>query len=192
MPNYIEGDAILSDSDLSIFDAKFATNQFSGNQSLLVKILEKFSLQYQHFETELTEHLQQEELPTVKQQVHSLKGVSGNLGMMALHQACKAFERELSSQVTGHPIEKFLQIFKQTLIVIQDYSAKNASAASPEVAPQQDNKAELIAALKRNEFISGSKMQRYLQSLDWPRDKLDALQQAIDDLDYASAIALLG
>jgi len=97
--NDIEGNTILSGSNLSIFDAQFTVSQFNGNQSLLLQILEKFI--------------------------------------------------------------------------------------------QQDDKTTLIAALKRNEFISESQMQNHAQSLDLSSEKPKELQQTIDNLDYAIAIQLL-
>jgi len=181
----------LSRPELSIFDAQFAINQFSGNQLLLVQILEKFIRQYQHFDTLLVEHLQQEDLDSAKQQVHTIKGVSGNLGMKALHHECKELEVNLAKTITEHTFVDFLHIFKQTLTLIQNYSAESGTKQSPEVVPQQDKKMLLINALKRNEFISDSKMQSFSQSLNLSPEKFNELQQAIDDLDYTSAIALL-
>ena len=56
---------------------------------------------------------------------------------------------------------------------------------------QKDKKALLIAALNHNEFISESKIESYGQSLDLSTEKLNDLKQAIDNLDYSNAIALL-
>ncbi|GAC18025.1 Hpt domain-containing protein [Paraglaciecola arctica] len=181
----------MPSSDLNIFDAQFALNQFSGNQSLLVKILEKFSQQYQHFDTSLTEHLQQENINSAKQEIHTIKGVSGNLGMQALHHACKEFEENLAQQTTENALKEFLNVFRQTLTSVQNFSTENGVKTSPEVAPQQDDKAALIAALKRSEFISESKMQSYGQSLNLSPEKLNELKLAIDNLDYVCAIQLL-
>lgn len=186
-----EGNAILSDSDLSIFDTQFAINQFSGNQTLLVKILDKFLQQYQHFDTLLAEHCKQNDVDAAKMDVHTIKGVSGNLGMRALHQAAKDLEVKLTGQLTEHTFEDFLQMFKQTLTLVKSYSAENGGNETSKAAPQPDEKAALIAALKRNEFISDSKMLSYSQSLDLSSEKLNEFKLAIDNLDYASAINLL-
>ena len=179
---------ILPDPILSIFDSKFATNQFSGNQSLLVKILGKFINQYQDFDALITEYLQQQNFEAAKQQVHTIKGVSGNLGMKALHNACNQLEMKLNNQVTDYTLKEFLQVFKQTLTLVQNYSTENAVEEMSTVGPE---KTQLIAALKRNEFISESKMYNYTKTLDLSSDKLNQLKQAIQDLDYPIAIELL-
>ena len=102
----------MSDSVLCTFDTQFAINQFSGNKFLLVQILEKFIKEYQYFDTLITEQLQQEDLQSVKKQLHTLKGVSGNLGMKALHQASKNFEESLANPETGYTLENLLQVRK--------------------------------------------------------------------------------
>jgi len=181
----------LSDSVLCTFDTQFAINQFSGNKFLLVQILEKFIKEYQYFDTLITEQLQQEDLQSVKKQLHTLKGVSGNLGMKALHQASKNFEESLANPETGYTLENLLQVFKQTLALIQSFSAKNGVEDIPDIAPQKDRKALLIAALKQNMFISESEIKSYGQSLYLSTEKLSELKQAIDNLDYSNAIALL-
>lgn len=190
-PTTIEGNAILSGTDQNYFDVQFALNQFSGNQTLLVKILDKFNQQYLHFDTLLTEQLQQNDLHAAKQEVHSIKGVAGNLGMQALHNGCKNIELHMDGQISEQILDNYLQIFKQTLTLVQNYLAENSIEKSPEVAPKENNNSSLIKALKRNEFISESKLQNFMQSLDLSPEKLNELQQAIDDLDYASAIQLL-
>jgi HPt (histidine-containing phosphotransfer) domain-containing protein len=181
----------LLGSALNIFDSQFAINQFSGNKSLLVQILEKFINQYLHFDTLLTGHLQQDDMVTAKQQIHTIKGISGNLGMQALHHACKELETGFVDQTFENILENFLHIFKQTLISVQKYSEDNNPQANPKTSPKPDLKVELVGALKRNEFISESKMQHYSQSLNLSPEKQHELKQAIDDLDYTSAIELL-
>jgi HPt (histidine-containing phosphotransfer) domain-containing protein len=185
-----KGIAILSGPILSIFDAKFAINQFSGNQPLLIKILGKFIQQYQQFDILIAEQLQQD-FQAAKQQVHTIKGVSGNLGMMALHNACRQLEVSFADQTTEYTLEEFLQVFKQTLTSVQNYTAKNGTEETSDLALQQVEKTRLIAALKRNEFISESKIKTYTQSLNLSSGKLDELTRAIHNLDYPIAIELL-
>jgi HPt (histidine-containing phosphotransfer) domain-containing protein len=153
-----------------------------------VKILGKFINQYQDFDALITEYLQQQNFEAAKQQVHTIKGVSGNLGMKALHNACNQLEMKLNNQVTDYTLKEFLQVFKQTLTLVQNYSTENAVEEMSTVGPE---KTQLIAALKRNEFISESKMYNYTKTLNLSSDKLNQLKQAIQDLDYPIAIELL-
>lgn len=181
----------MSGSDTYIFDASFAINQFSGDESLLLHILEKFIVQYQYFDTLITEQLQQQDFQAATKQLHTLKGVSGNLGMKALYQACKEFEESSANQKMGNTLEDFLQVFRQTLTLIQSFSAKGSDEKVSEIASHKNKKELLISALKHNEFISENRIDSYGQSLDLSTEKLYELKQAIDNLDYSHAISLL-
>jgi hypothetical protein len=96
-----------------------------------------------------------------------------------------------ASQTTEYTLEEFLQVFKQTLTSVQNYTAKNGTEETSDLALQQVEKTRLIAALKRNEFISESKIKTYTQSLNLSSGKLDELTRAIHNLDYPIAIELL-
>ncbi|MBU3003336.1 Hpt domain-containing protein [Paraglaciecola arctica] len=181
----------MTGSDTDIFDTQFAMNQFSGNQSLLVKILDKFIKQYQHFDTLLKDSIHQQDYSAAKLEVHTVKGVSGNIGLKALHIACKEFEGDLANQTTEHSLDKFLNVLEQTLTLVKNYSAENNGEATADVEPEQDDKAILIAALKRSEFISDSKMKNFGPSLNLSAEKLEELKLAIDNLDYDRALQLL-
>lgn len=178
-------------SDISIFDADFALKQFNGNQSLLVQILEKFILQYQNFNSDLKTYLQEDNHQLVKQYVHTLKGVSGNLGIQAIHAACGEFEAQFTTSVSSNTLESFEQLMQKTLSVLAAFISDSTVQDIPKVVEQMSDKDRLIRALKRNEFVSDAKMQAYLKNLDLAPDTLSKLQQAIDNLDYSTAISLL-
>jgi HPt (histidine-containing phosphotransfer) domain-containing protein len=181
----------LAETDFAIFDAEFATKQFSGNHVLLTQILGKFISQHQDFDTVLTELIQQGNMETSAHHVHTLKGVSGNLGMTALYNACKTFEEHLASNVSQESLNDLVEVFRQTMIAVNNFSAPDAPQVSENDGLPKSEKAALIAALKSNEFISDSKMQGYLQSMSLDNETQAQLLQAINDLDYPKAIQLL-
>jgi HPt (histidine-containing phosphotransfer) domain-containing protein len=174
-----------------MFDEEFAIQQFSGNRSLLLQIIGKFLDQYDGFDTALKDDIKQDNVQAAKQRIHTIKGVSGNLGMRALYVACKDFEAELGAGITSQTLDDFLQVFHQTFALIIRFSEQNKSQESPINTLKQDDKTALMNALRRSEFISESKLQGYSKSLDLSQDDMNKLQQAINDLDYASAIQLL-
>lgn len=182
----------MAGTDFDMFDAEFATRQFSGNHALLIQILGKFIAQHQDFDNELTQQLQDNDFDAVKHNVHTLKGVSGNLGMTALYNECKVFEQHLATkQISDEQRDILSQAFKQTLSVVKAFSEQGSVQKTPENVAANSEKSSLIAALKGNEFISDEKMQRYLASLDIEPSVQEQLQQAIHDLDYPKAIQLL-
>lgn len=183
--------------DPVIFDVDFALRQFSGNESLLVKMLGKFNEQYQGVEETLVSDIRLQNLDAVRQQVHTIKGVSGNLGMIALHQASRDFEAKIKSEAPETlNCNQYISVLKQTLTTTNEYAntvqsadAATSNAAQGEVNPQ--GKQELLKALKRNEFITPDKLEQYIRDCALDSDTQSALRNAIDDLDYPAAIALL-
>ncbi|MGS2720512.1 Hpt domain-containing protein [Paraglaciecola aestuariivivens] len=181
----------MSSTESDIFDAQFATNQFSGNHSLLIQILGKFISQHHDFDSLLAKQIQENDISAAKQHVHTLKGVAGNLGMVALHKACSHFEKSINEGITEEQIQYISNVFQQTREVIEKYSEKDQPSQAFAQPEQDDERATLLKALKHNEFISDSKLKHYTQAISMsPVVKLQ-LEQAVKELDYSKAIRLL-
>ena len=181
----------LLNVDPTIFDTQFALSQFSGNHSLLNKMLEKFQLQYQHTEKQYDKLFAQSDFQSVKTHIHTLKGISGNLGMKALYIAAKKFETQLANHITESDIKVFFSTLHNTLEVIVNFISNTDNEIHSGAVVEPSNKQALIMALKRNEFISDDKMQRFMQEFDIEPDVKDKLIQAINNLDYATALRLI-
>ena len=186
--------------NLNAFDSEFALNQFSGNQPLLLKMLDKFCEQYASFAADLPSRRTQDELSPLRQDVHTIKGVSGNLGMKALHQASRDFEEHMKDGIpSSNAVENYVTALKLTYLAIEQYessinvqtpSATNSNAddtSSTKVSASQ----LLKAALLRNEFITQNQLDTWLDDLEIGEKALQELTIAIDDLDYEKAISLL-
>lgn len=180
-----------------IFDVDFALRQFSGNQSLLVKMLGKFNEQYSDTENTLVSDIRLQNLDSVRQLVHTIKGVSGNLGMSALHQASRDFEAQIKDEENETlDCTAYNAVLRQTLTCINEYAAASQDAtgtASVETSGvvNAQGKQDLLTALNRNEFITPSKLDQYIRDCALDAAGQVALRDAIDDLDYPAAIALL-
>lgn len=189
----------MANEEQSTFDVEFALNQFSGNRTLLVKMLDRFCEQHVSFSDKLHTYVTKNEHTKAKQDVHGLKGVSGNLGMKALHQACREFEDVLRHQtVSAVDTSNLLKVLNSTLLQVQQFThgdvdspagqkAANTAPLDPGTAARQ----ELLKALKRNEFISHNKLTSLISDLSMQADTLQQLLASIDELDYEKAIILL-
>ncbi|WP_158770665.1 Hpt domain-containing protein [Paraglaciecola sp. L1A13] len=183
--------------DPVIFDKDFALRQFSGNESLLVKMLGKFAEQYTDVEQSLVSDIRLQNLDAVRQQVHTIKGVSGNLGMNALHQASRDFEAYIKSESPENiDSTTYLAVLMQTLATVNQYtqstiSNNNVVSSSATEKSNPKGKQELLTALKRNEFITPNKLEQYIRDCALDSATEASLLSAIDDLDYPAAIALL-
>lgn len=179
------------DANTHIFNSEFALRQFNGSCPLLIKILNKFKLEYLSFDEKFSELLQKGDTDTLKRDIHTLKGISGNLGMEALHHASKEFEPKLTVNLEERLIVEYLELLSTTLTTITGFISNSNDTPEAKPAIESSSKQVLISALKRNEFISEGKMQKFMDDLDLAPDVKDALKQSIDDFDYPSALQLL-
>ncbi|MBN1469853.1 MAG: response regulator [Fusobacteriaceae bacterium] len=82
-------------SILKSFDVDEALNRISNNSKLYLNILEKFLNNNKNFISILKDNLEKDELDEAIRNIHTLKGVSGNLGSKIIYQLCLDFEKEL-------------------------------------------------------------------------------------------------
>lgn len=182
------------EQQLEIINLEFGLSQLSGNRSLLIKLFGKFSMEYQGLPEKLVEMNAQENMSAYKQAVHTIKGVSGNLGLNALHQAAKGLE---SAVISGENIDSSYQHFNailaETLAQIKLLSAEPESETN-ETQSQSSGKNglnELIGMLKRNQFIPPDELAELLTQCDVSESIKQDLSSAISDLDYPLALSLL-
>ena len=197
---YSAKDHILINNNLPLFDSEFALKQFSGNRPLLSKVLDTFCQQYATFSAKLVADIEQNEFNTVKRDVHTVKGVSGNLGMKSLYQASNDFKiNSQQSPPQESDITGYMTILNDTLTTITQFIKTNSTPDEGASAPvhntpkesEQDARALLLSALKRKEFITHTKLSAWMGDLSLPADVLQNFHRAIDELDYEKAISLL-
>ncbi|MEP0355796.1 Hpt domain-containing protein [Paraglaciecola sp.] len=179
------------DANTDIFNSEFALRQFNGSCPLLIKILNKFKLEYTSFNETFNELLQQGDMETLKRDIHTLKGISGNLGMEALHQATKEFEPKLSANLEAQLVIEYLKLISTTLTTITSFISNNSNNSEVKPTTEPNSKEILITALKRNEFISEIKMQKFMEDLDLAPNIKNAIKNSVNDFDYARALQLL-
>ena len=126
----------LANEEQSTFDVEFALNQFSGNRALLVKMLDRFCEQYASFTKKLLSYASTSDDTLAKQDVHGLKGVSGNLGMKALHQSCREFEDVLRQhKISAADNSSLINALNVTLQQVRQYISSNDEAPAAQEVP---------------------------------------------------------
>ena len=94
------------DQSATVLDIEFGMSQLSGNKTLLLTLLNKFSDEYRGLDDDLQSFMKTSEFDKAYSLVHTLKGVTGNLGLFALHNASKAVESSVRNEKTlpsGYP-----------------------------------------------------------------------------------------
>lgn len=175
---------------LTLIDLEFGISQLSGNRALLLTLLNKFSDEYRQTDDKLQQMFASNDFDAARALVHTLKGVAGNLGLRALHAACKEQEDALKADSTRpENYDTFIAVLNDTLgaVALLD---DNADAATPGGdADTAAAKAALLGALKANEFVPEAQLHEWLTSIYSDETERHIISDFIDELDYQSAIA---
>lgn len=176
-------------------DTDFALKQVGGDQVLLENMFKRFIQQYGQAHTDTQALMASHNWQDARQLVHSIKGVAGNLGMTPLYQAATDLEQLLKQ---GDPeAERYLPAFVQALdnTLVQLAGLNSTPSQNTQSQPNQLQDANayeaLLASLKRNEFVSPSHLEQWLNALALDSESHSKLRDLICDLEYAQAIQLL-
>lgn len=179
----------------NIIDLKFGLNQLSGNRALLIELLGKFTAEYRDLSQRLANVQADGDTSEYRQLVHTVKGVSGNLGLNGLHVAAKTLEK---SVLEGHDITTevlgFNRVLEQTFAEIEILASEGSDTktkAAETLPSEQYALGELSTILNRNEFLAPDKITELLASTAFTDSQKTALSDAISDLDYPEALKLI-
>ncbi|GEA10461.1 Hpt domain-containing protein [Alteromonas sp. KUL49] len=182
------------DKSVTVLDFDFGMSQLSGNKALLLTLLNKFLEEYRSLSDDLKQLMADNDFDKAYSLVHTLKGVTGNLGLFALHSKSKEVETSIRGDKTlPDDYVAFEALLNETISAIEALSneapAKDTEVTDNALAKQARD--QLTRALKANEFISQSKLDDWMDALGFNADVRQAIEDAVDELDYEEAIATL-
>lgn len=178
-----------------IIDLEFGLRQLSGNQELLYRLLNKFTTEYQNLPSRIDTMLEKDDLTSAEILIHTLKGVSGNLGCNRVFESSRIVNEQLK---VGHPEPESLQALIVTLAATieeikvltgEDSSLQTASSANESL--QTQSKTALSNALTHHEYINDEKLCGWLSDIQLDAKLEEHLVEAIMSLDYEHALKLL-
>jgi two-component system sensor histidine kinase/response regulator len=127
----------VADPQLEIegIDTALGMRQCAGNATLYASLLRQFREQLQHSPQQLHAALQQDDYEQAKRIVHSLKGVSANLGAKGLQELCTTFEAQCknpgSRTVLVNQYEDFV---RQAAALVQALAVMVVETESPPIS----------------------------------------------------------
>ncbi|MCP3429479.1 Hpt domain-containing protein [Opacimonas viscosa] len=179
---------------MEIFNSEFGLNQLNQNHELLCRLLTKFIDDYQSAQSKLLDMLEQRQWDSAVLLIHTIKGISGNLGLEALYDASKALEEAAKAQtLTEQQLKDLGNLIAQTIKEVNHF-------INTEVAPQTvyelnankaDTVASLISVLEKNQFVPSDKLASYMQNIDISQSEKDDLLVYIQQLNYEDALDIL-
>jgi HPt (histidine-containing phosphotransfer) domain-containing protein len=178
-------------TNLPILNYDFALNQLGGNEALLSKMLGRFVDEFTEVSAEIISLIQARDIQNAKMKVHTVKGISGNIGLQALFDCATRFDAELrSGEVSEAILEEFRKLIDDTCLEIQQMDHKEPKELQLKVStlPPEKCKSDLIMRLKRNEFIDDDALLNLIAGLGLTELDAKHLIELIEELQYPRAI----
>lgn len=180
---------------MEFFNSVFAQQQLSGNHEILCRLLTKFIDDYQNAESDIKEMIETNNFTSAHMLIHTLKGVSGNLGMEQLHDFCKTAEN-LAKQECLRPddVNQLTHLIAETTKRLKQFmndSVTDKPVLKGSQHPTSDAKAALSEFITKNQFIPHKKLDQLLSALPAESHDIQQLRESIQILDYEKALAII-
>jgi two-component system sensor histidine kinase/response regulator len=196
--NIKPGDQMNRLGKLKTIDVEDGLKRVNGNQTLYCKLLVQFYRNYQNFLQELDHSLKTDPAQAAFI-VHSLKGISGNLGAKHLYEEAKQVDKDFKDQRETIPTEHIERLSQELKAVLQDIAHLDLLIQFPvpeqsgEVVNPQHLNGELTklsALLTENDTDAIGLIEELLKLNLTPefRNELNRLYQFASGYEFESAI----
>lgn len=174
------------EKDIPCIDINFAMSQLSGNREVLLSLLSRYQEEYRSVAERLSQLLTSEDTENALKLIHTMKGVSSNLGLRAIVESAKQFEDGVKA---GGDPTVFIALLSST--VANTMQAIDDLANETPAADETQQQGSLRELLTQNKFVQPNELQTYLNALQAPEEQKSQLEEHILNLDYPSALAML-
>jgi HPt (histidine-containing phosphotransfer) domain-containing protein len=172
-----------------LLDITFGLSQLSGNAQLLNKMLLRFASEYRDSPQKVEALLESDDYDGAKMLIHTAKGITGNLGLVALFDHCKVLELHIKAQaVDAELVKHYRQLVEDTCAQIHALDVDNTGAQSQQ---NTDASAQLVEMLKRQEFIDEGLLRKLVSELNLSDSEKQTLIVLVEALRYDQALNML-
>lgn len=185
-----------------LVDMDFALSQLSGNSSLLSKMLTRFVDEFHSIPVKVINAIELNNLQDAKTYVHTAKGMSGNLGLIALYECSKELDQQIrDDEIDTNLVQVFASIMEETcnFIVKQNFDTNETRTFASPIALDECNKEQnvgrekntLLNKLKHNEFIDDDTLFTLISALSLNEKQKHTLKELVEELQYTEAIEMV-
>ncbi len=170
--------------------------RMGGNKKLLLNLLKKFHFNYSDFCDQVNRAMDKKDFELARRLVHTLKGVSGNLGAEELHNSVKKLENDIK-ETKGENFNYLIKIVSEKLITLLDSIRANLcgktidcnkkSLTSEEIGQKLD---ELKTKLEDYD-TDAMEIAEELEKVENIETEIQKLKKLISDYDFDEALAAL-
>jgi polar amino acid transport system substrate-binding protein len=169
-------------ANLPGIDLKWGLERVGGNAQLYQSLLSEFITIHSEDLNALETCLEHRDIDGARHILHTLEGVSGNVGAHALQQASKTLHNALKSARASsitHPTDAFRQTFTDLIDVLQDYLAKLEPAPSSRLS---DPPPKTTATTLERDFMIASLDDMLAAGNPDAKEQFQSLQQLLNGL----------
>lgn len=171
-----------------------AKKNVDGNSVLLEKLLSRFISDYSDFSSRVSLLVDNKELNTLRRLIHTLKGLSGTLGLELLQQSAVKVEQQLANEKTVH-LEGFNEQLTLTLYAIKQFLIVNSMQNEHDRLDEQAHNTlplDDIYSLAITARPIPNAIVRQLEKYHYDKEHpLFKLKEAIDSFNYNLVIKLI-
>ena len=164
--------------------------QVGGNEKLYQKLLIDFLHNHEHLRKDLRIYLQQNELEQATRAVHTLKGVSGNIGAEKLYQIASEIDRKLklSQNIENELIDEFIRAYDELCDGIHLLQS-NSPIEENNLAAETIEAHHLLASLNNGDATSHALLDRLNPELKQKigQQNIQRLYSFIEDYEFQLA-----
>jgi HPt (histidine-containing phosphotransfer) domain-containing protein len=175
-------------------DVEDGLSHVNGNSGLYYDLLIKFMDNHQNFMTELKKSLSEADSDVGRRMIHTLKGMSANLGMIKVYEATVNLEEQLRIQTTSDLVEILMPLAVEMESVLE--SLKNNLVRKPESSqdiPFSNAEPLLheLARLLKDQDPEAAGVLRKIGKVKGYEKQMEQLEIAVKRYDFDKAIDIL-
>ncbi|MBT1450903.1 Hpt domain-containing protein [Glaciecola sp. XM2] len=176
-----------------LIDIEFALKQLSGNVQLLHRMLNKFAAEYEPAPKQVEQMLEQSDYKSAKRLIHTAKGITGNLGLLALYECCRSFDLEIKNlSIQADTVHKFTQLVRQTCDEIYALSFDDPQLNADGNVKQNNNaQQQLVGMIEREEFIDDNILRSLTAQLPLTESQKATLITMVEEMRFQDALELI-
>lgn len=186
---------VINLSKLSLIDYQQGIERLGNNENAYGSLLIKFANKNKSIIEELLADLKSENLDALQRKLHSLKGVSGNIGATKLHQKCTEIESNFKERIPDNAevlISSLQSILQDTLKSIENaYISEEKIESSSSLTDEMKLSLVKIKSLFDESDGDGVHLFRELELGGSFANQIDQINAALDEYDFITASKIL-
>jgi CheY-like chemotaxis protein len=175
-------------------DTVYALPLFNNNRDFYISILKKFVNGYKDRDKVIKKYLLDNDIISVKEELHTLKGISGNIGAINLNKICENLEKNVNINIDLKELEVELKLICDAIDSISlTHNDKNENIISFDFTNAIDTIDKFIEDITYSNIISKDEIDKFKNIIGHYGNTKVFLSfiDAIDSFDYEDANKLL-